>query len=60
MRYESEYIGAINKRIEELKEELSRGYCQDFAAYTRAVGILAGLRESLDIFENLLRGDEDE
>ena len=60
MRYESDYIGAINRRVEELKEELSRGYCQDFAAYTRAAGVLAGLREALDIFENLLRGDEDE
>lgn len=60
MRYESDYISVLKGRIEELKDEISRGYCNDFAAYCKAVGVVAGLRESLELLENLLKGNEDE
>ena len=58
MRYVSDFIGAVKARQAEIAESVIAGNCMTYEAYQRLVGINAGLEESLEILNNLLKEDE--
>lgn len=61
MRYLEDYIGAIESRQAEIRLSLADGNAATWEAYQRVVGHYAGLKEALDILNNLLKEeDEDE
>ena len=60
MRYESDFIGAVKARQNEISLSLAQGNCVNFETYQRLVGQYQGLEHALDILNNLLKEtDED-
>lgn len=59
MRYVEDFIDAIRVRQAEIASSLTAGHAVDYAAYQRLVGQYAGLEESLQILNNLLKDDND-
>ena len=54
-------IGAINVRKSEIAASLAAGNATTWEAYQRVVGHYSGLKEALEILNNLLKEeDEDE
>lgn len=41
----------IAERVDGISEEIASGQLQDYAAYLRHTGRIAGLREAIEIFE---------
>jgi hypothetical protein len=61
MRYLEDYIGAIEARQAEIRLSLADGNAANWESYQRMVGQYSGLKEALDILNNLLKEeDEDE
>lgn len=58
MRYVEDLIAAIKHRRSEIGESIAEGHASSFEAYQRLVGQRLGLREALDILDNLLKEDE--
>jgi len=54
MRYESDFISAVKARQNEIAQSLAAGNCVNFESYQRLVGQNQGLKEALDILNNLL------
>lgn len=59
MRYLEDYIGAIESRQAEIRLSLADGNAATWEAYQRVVGHYSGLKEALEILNNLLK-EEDE
>lgn len=59
MRYLEDFIGAIESRQAEIRLSLADGNAASWETYQRMVGQYAGLKEALDILNNLLK-EEDE
>ena len=59
MRYLEDYIGAIEARQAEIRLSLADGNAANWESYQRMVGQYSGLKEALDILNNLLK-EEDE
>ncbi len=58
MRYESDFIGAVHSRMDDIAVSLAEGKASDWAAYQRLVGEYGGLQNSLEILNNILKEDE--
>lgn len=48
--FESELKTLIQEKVELIKEQMSRGYCQD---YIRSVGVIEGLRSVFDLCDEV-------
>jgi hypothetical protein len=48
--FEQELRKLIQEKIEDIKEQMSRGYCQD---YVKAIGIVEGLRDVFDLCDEV-------
>ncbi len=61
MRYVADYIHAVEARKAAIRLPLAEGNAANWESYQRMVGTYAGLDESLQILNNLLKEeDEDE
>jgi hypothetical protein len=60
MRTISDLIGGIKVRQAEIALSLVAGNATNWESYMRLVGHNAGLQESLDILNNLMKEDENE
>ena len=60
MKLVSDFIGAVKARQAEIAQGLAHGNASDFNAYQRLVGENLGLEQSLEIFNHLLKEDEDD
>lgn len=55
----SDLIGGIKARQSEIAVSLAAGNAVSWDAYQRMVGHHAGLKEALDILENLMKEDDE-
>lgn len=55
----SDLIGGIKARQSEIAVSLAAGNAGSWDAYQRMVGHHAGLKEALDILENLMKEDDE-
>ena len=60
MRTISDLIGGIKARQAEIASSLVAGNAANWESYIRLVGHNAGLQESLEILNNLMKEDENE
>ena len=60
MRYISSLISAVKARQEGIRYSLAEGNAVNIESYQRMVGQYAGLQESLDILDNLMKEKDDE
>jgi|TARA_R110000772_G_scaffold89130_1_gene184881 hypothetical protein len=60
MKLVSDFISAVKARQAEIAAGLAHGNAPDYNAYQRLVGENLGLEASLDIFNHLLKEDEDD
>jgi hypothetical protein len=60
MRYINDLISAVKARQFEIQNSLAEGNAINFESYQRMVGQYAGLQESLDILDNLMKEKDDE
>jgi hypothetical protein len=60
MRYINDLISAVKARQFEIQNSLTEGNAINFESYQRMVGQYAGLQESLDILDNLMKEKDDE
>lgn len=60
MRTLSDLIGGVKARQAEIASSLVAGNATNWESYIRLVGHNAGLQESLDILNNLMKEDENE
>lgn len=54
MRYESDFISAVEARQSEISDSLANGRAVNIESYQRLVGQYLGLKEALEILNNLL------
>lgn len=54
MKLLSDLISAVKVRQNEITEALAAGQAEDFEAYQRLVGRFQGLKESIEILNNLM------
>jgi hypothetical protein len=55
----SDLIGGIKARQSEIAVSLAAGNAANWEAYQRMVGQHSGLKEALDILENLMKEDDE-
>jgi hypothetical protein len=60
MRILNDLISAVKARQADLQQSLVEGYAINYESYQRVVGQYAGLQESLDILDNLMKEKDDE
>jgi hypothetical protein len=60
MKTLSDLIGGIKAKQAEIAASLVAGNATNWESYIRLVGHNAGLQESLEILNNLMKEDEDE
>lgn len=60
MRYVSDYIAAIDSRKAEIRLSLADGNAANWESYQRMVGLYSGLKEALEILNNLLKEEDEE
>ena len=60
MRILNDLISAVKARQADLQQSLVDGYAINYESYQRVVGQYAGLQESLDILDNLMKEKDDE
>ena len=60
MKTLSDLIGGIKAKQAEIAVSLAAGNATNWESYIRLVGHNAGLQESLEILNNLMKEDEDE
>jgi hypothetical protein len=60
MKTLSDLIGGIKARQAEIASSLAAGNAANWESYIRCVGHFAGLQESLDILNNLMKDDYDD
>lgn len=51
-RFEARARELIEARVSEIQDIISAGNAEDFAAYKRDAGRIAGLREAMDLFDD--------
>jgi hypothetical protein len=54
MKLLNDLISAVKVRQNEITEALAAGQAEDFEAYQRLVGRFQGLKESIEILNNLM------
>ena len=54
------FIGDIEEEVNWRVEALSLGRSDTYDQYTKACGVILGLRESLDVLKNAMKSDEEE
>ena len=59
MRTLSDLIGGIKARQAEIASSLVAGNATNWESYQRMVGHYSGLKEALDILENLMKEDDE-
>lgn len=60
MRILNDLISAVKARQADLQQSLVEGYAINYESYQRVVGQYAGLQESLNILDNLMKEKDDE
>lgn len=55
----SDLIGGIKARQSEIAVSLAAGNAANWESYQRMIGHYAGLKEALDILENLMKEDDE-
>lgn len=58
-RYQAELIKALTGEVERLGADLAAGSANDFETYKWAVGLIAGLRQAIDIAERVMSEMDD-
>lgn len=54
----SDYIGSIKARQAEIAASLAAGHAANWESYQRIVGHYSGLKEALDILDNLMKEED--